>query len=105
MKPVQGVGIVLAAALAAAAGGCHGDTLVAPRLEAGCGATPASGPAPLLVAFNLSVSGADGPFTVAVSYGDGATGSEPDRAHTFAAAGVYPVAFTVSTPARARDAR
>lgn len=89
--------IVLAAALGAALWSCHGDTLVGPRLEATCSANPATGPAPLIVAFSLGVSGADGAFTVAVSYGDGSSGTEPDRPHTFVTPGVYTASFTVST--------
>ena len=92
-----GVRIAAGAALAALLGGCRSDTLVAPKLEATCAANPAQGVAPLLVSFNLSVAGAEGPFTVAVSYGDGTAGADPDRPHTFVAAGAYTVAFTVST--------
>ncbi len=92
-----GVRIAAGAALAALLGGCRGDTLVAPKLEATCAANPASGVAPLLVTFNLSVAGAEGPFIVGVNYGDGLAGADPDRPHTFVAAGVYTVAFTVST--------
>src|SRR6266498_2737006 len=92
-----GVRIAAGAALATLLGGCRGDTLVAPKLEATCAANPASGVAPLLVTFNLSVAGAEGPFTVGVNYGDGIAGADPDRPHTFVAAGVYTVAFTVST--------
>jgi hypothetical protein len=94
MKAFPRLRIVLAAA---ALGSCHGDTLVGPRLEASCSANPATGQAPLLVAFNLGVSGGDGPFTVAVSYGDGTSGTEPDRSHIFVTPGVYTVSFTVST--------
>jgi PKD repeat protein len=89
---------VALAALSAMAAGCgKGDTVVAPRLEATCAASPAAGSAPLLVSFTLSVAGAEGPFQVAVSYGDGATGTDPDRPHTFVAVGAYTAAFTVST--------
>jgi PKD domain-containing protein len=92
---------VFRAALAAfclvGAAGCKHDTVVAPRLEATCSASPSSGAAPLAVAFSLNVTGADGPFTVVAAYGDGSSGAAPDRPHTFEAAGIYPVAFTVST--------
>jgi len=97
MKVFPSLRMVLAGALGVGLGSCHGDTLVGPRLEATCSANPATGPAPLLVAFNLGVSGADGAFTVAVSYGDGASGTEPDRPHTFVAPGVYTASFTVTT--------
>src|SRR6266542_3835825 len=72
-----GVRIAAGAALATLLGGCRGDTLVAPKLEATCAANPASGVAPLLVTFNLSVAGAEGPFTVGVNYGDGIAGPLP----------------------------
>ena len=74
------IGLVVAgAALLLASGpGCNeGDTLVAPTLAAECTATPSTGRAPLTVAFNLNVSGAQGNFTVAVSYGDGSSGTSP----------------------------
>lgn len=97
MRAFPNLSSVVAAAVGLALGSCHGDTLVGPRLEATCSANPATGPAPLLVAFNLGVSGADGQFTVAVSYGDGTSGADLDRPHTFVAPGVYAVSFTVST--------
>ncbi|PYQ21309.1 MAG: hypothetical protein DMF79_08475 [Acidobacteria bacterium] len=97
MRMAPGVRIAAGAALAALLGGCRSDTLVAPKLEATCAANPAQGIAPLRVSFNLSVAGADGAFTVEVSYGDGTAGADPDRPHTFVAAGAYTVAFTVST--------
>lgn len=83
------------AALTAACG--KSDTVIAARLEATCAASPASGSAPLLVSFTLAVAGAEGPFQVAVNYGDGVTGTDPDRPHTFVGAGAYTAAFTVST--------
>jgi PKD repeat protein len=92
---VRAVALAALAAMAAACG--KGDTVVAPRLEATCAARPAAGSAPLLVSFTLAVAGAEGPFQVAVSYGDGATGTDPDRPHTFVGAGAYTTAFTVST--------
>ena len=94
------IGLVIAGAALLAAGGpgCNeGDTLVAPTLAAECTATPATGTAPLTVAFNLNVSGAQGTFTVAVTYGDGASGTSPDQPHTYAAPGTYTAAFTVKT--------
>ena len=85
-------------ALSAAVAACgKGDTVVAPRLEATCAARPVAGSAPLLVSFTLAVSGAEGPFQVAVTYGDGTSGTDPDRPHTFVGAGAYTAAFTVST--------
>jgi len=77
--------------------GCEGDTLVAPSLEASCGASPAAGTAPLLVRFTLNVAGAAGPFSVAVAYGDGEAGRDPDQPHTYVTPGAYTAAFTVTT--------
>ncbi len=96
------IGFVIAATLLAAAGpGCNeGDTVVAPTLAAECTATPATGPAPLTVAFNLNVSGAQGSFTVAVTYGDGASGTSPDQLHTYASPGTYTASFNVRTSAQ-----
>ena len=53
---------------------CQEDSVVAPALSATCEARPSSGAAPLTVAFLLSVAGAEGPVTVAISYGDGQSG-------------------------------
>jgi hypothetical protein len=93
-----GLAIASAAVLVAGGPGCNeGDTLVAPTLTAECAANPATGAAPLTVAFSLNVSGAQGAFTVAVSYGDGASGTNPDQPHTYAAPGTYTAAFTVKT--------
>ena len=95
------IGLVIAGAallLVAGGPGCNeGDTLVAPTLATECTATPATGTVPLTVAFNLNVSGAQGSFTVAVSYGDGASGSSPDQPHTYTAPGTYTASFTVKT--------
>jgi PKD repeat protein len=94
------VGLVFGSALllAVSGPGCNeGDTLVVPTLVAECTASPATGPAPLTVAFNLSVSGAQGAFTVAVSYGDGASGTSPGETHTYASPGTYTASFTVKT--------
>ena len=93
-----GLSIAAAALLVARGPGCNeGDTLVASTLAAECSATPATGTAPLTVAFNLNVSGAQGAFTVAVSYGDGASGTSPDQPHTYAAPGTYTASFAVKT--------
>ncbi len=76
----------------------EGDTITAPTLSATCTATPSEGSAPLEVAFTLGVSGAEGPVSVEVSYGDGSTGSDPDAHHTYEEAGLYTASFTVTTP-------
>jgi hypothetical protein len=90
---LTGVACVLVAALP----GCHKDTVTTPTLTAGCSAQPSSGGAPLAVSFTLTVAGAAGPFDVAVSYGDGQSGTNPDQAHTYAGVGTYTAAFTVTT--------
>jgi PKD repeat protein len=94
------IGLVIASAalLVASGPGCdEGNTLVAPTLSAECTATPAAGTAPLTVAFNLNVSGAQGAFAVSITYGDGASGTTPDQPHTYGSPGTYTAAFTVKT--------
>ena len=77
--------------------GCQKDTVTTPPMSATCVAQPAAGTAPLPVRFLLSVSGAEGPLTVTVSYGDGASGSNPDLPHTYASSGSYTASFAVET--------
>jgi len=90
------LGIV--AALAATGPGCNeGDVVTAPALSATCSATPSSGEAPLVVSFALTIAGAEGAPSVAVSYGDGTSGTNPDATHTYSAGGVYTASFTVTT--------
>ena len=90
-------GLLVLSALAGA--GCQTEetTITAPALAATCEARPGSGAAPLTVSFVLSVSGAAGPFTVAVAYGDGQSGSNADAPHTYGTGGSYTASFTVST--------
>jgi hypothetical protein len=83
--------------LSVALPGCQKDDVTAPGMSATCVAQPSSGTAPLAVRFLLSVSGAEGPFTVAVTYGDGTGGSDADVPHTYGAAGTYTASFTVAT--------
>jgi hypothetical protein len=91
--------LVAAALLLAALGpGCDEENSVtAPELSATCSAQPASGTAPLAVSFLVGVSGAEGPFSVNVSYGDGATGTDPGASHTYTSPGDFIVAFNVTT--------
>lgn len=78
--------------------GCKKDEKpTAPSLAATCAAQPATGTAPLTVTFQLAVSGAEGPFQVAVAYGDGLSGTNPDLPHTYTTPGVFSAAFTVTT--------
>jgi hypothetical protein len=91
---VLGLGVLVAAAGAS----CNrGATVTAPTLSARCSASPSSGAAPLTVAFGLDVAGAQGSFSVAVDYGDGTQGSDPARAHVYAAPGSYSASFNVTT--------
>lgn len=91
------VAVVAALLLGVAGPGCQeGDTVTAPALSATCEARPSTGTAPLTVSFLLSVAGAAGPFTVAVSYGDGTSGTSADAPHTYAS-GAFTASFTVST--------
>ena len=76
---------------------CHEHNVTAPTLQATCEAQPGSGPAPLPVAFALSVAGASGAFTVSINYGDGSTGSDPAAKHTYIASGIYVASFDVTT--------
>jgi PKD repeat protein len=86
----------LVALLAAAGPACKKETVTGPSLSATCEARPSTGLVPLTVSFVLTVAGAEGSFNVAVSYGDGTSGTNPDVPHTYAA-GVFAAAFTVTT--------
>jgi hypothetical protein len=74
---------------------CH-ETTTTPTLSASCSANPSSGFAPLAVSFNLAVAGASGAPQVAVDYGDGTSGTNPDAVHSYANIGLYTAAFTVT---------
>lgn len=89
---------LVVAVLALAGPACQKEeTVTAPALGATCEALPSTGQVPLPVSFELSVSGAEGPFSVSVSYGDGGTGTNPDLPHTYASTGVFTVSFVVTT--------
>jgi len=77
---------------------CQENTPSAPALTATCEARPSSGAAPLTVAFVLTLSGAEGPVTAAVSYGDGQSGTNPEATHTYLTAGSYTASMNVTTP-------
>jgi hypothetical protein len=64
-----------------------------------CAALPASGPAPLSVAFGLDVKNAVGSFSVSLSYGDGSQGTDPDARHVYPVAGDYVASITVTAGA------
>jgi PKD repeat protein len=89
--------LVFAGAVASGPACDEGTTTATPTLGAQCSAHPSSGPAPLTVAFVLDVAGAQGALSVAVNYGDGSQGTDPDQRHVYTAAGAYSASFTVST--------
>jgi PKD repeat protein len=92
------VASVVAVTLAAGGPACQDEeTVTAPALSATCSAQPTIGPAPLAVTFLLGVSGAEGPFRVEVTYGDGTTGTDPAAPHTYGASGDFVAAFLVTT--------
>ncbi len=91
------VACVVVALLAVAGPACKKETVTGPALSATCEARPSIGQTPLTVSFVLAVSGAEGSFNVAVSYGDGTSGTNPDVPHTYTAGGVFTAAFTVTT--------
>jgi PKD repeat protein len=91
------VACVVVTLLAVVGPACHEETVTAPTLSATCEARPSVGQVPLTVSFLLTVSGAQGSFNVAVSYGDGTGGTSADVPHTYSAEGVFTAAFTVTT--------
>ena len=93
--------LAVALTLAAAGGsGCQ-DTTTEPAgtLAIHCSANPSSGAAPLNVAFGLDIAGALGATSVAIQYGDGTQGSDPDARHVYGAAGDYMASITVTAGA------
>jgi chitodextrinase len=59
-------------------------------------ANPTSGIAPLAVAFASAASGGVAPYAYSWAFGDGATSSEANPTHTYAAAGIYTATLTVA---------
>ena len=86
--------LMLAVALPACKGSSSTQPTAALAIE--CAAIPPSGPAPLSVAFGLDVKNAVGSFAVSLSYGDGASGTDPDARHVYSAAGSYVASITVT---------
>ena len=85
--------------LAAGSGpACLQDTTTEPAslLAIRCSANPTSGMAPLTVAFGLDITGALGALSVAIQYGDGTQGTDPDARHIYGVAGDYMALFTVT---------
>jgi PKD repeat protein len=90
-------GMLLVCLLALPLPACDDENVTTPVLSSTCEARPASGPAPLAVSFLLNVTGAEGPITVSISYGDGASGTNPDAPHIYTAAGGYNASFDIRT--------
>ncbi len=65
-------------------------------LTASASGAPLSGTAPLEVNFTGSASGGTPPYSYSWDFGDGASSSSQNPAHTYAAAGTYPVSLTVT---------
>jgi len=91
-------GLAIALAWATATGpACQETTSEAtPALAIECAAVPASGQAPLTVAFALGVRNAVGAWNVSLSYGDGSVGTDPDARHVYRVAGDYVASITVN---------
>jgi len=90
--------ILLASLLVLVLPACQEDqVMTTPALSVSCDAQPSAGPAPLAVSFVLNVAGAEGAVSYSISYGDGATGSDPGAAHTYATSGSYTPSFEVRT--------
>jgi len=89
------VGIVLALTVGPACDDNHVTDSTDP-LAIRCSATPTAGPAPLTVAFGLDVANAIGTIAVAISYGDGQTGTDASARHVYGSAGDYMASLTVT---------
>ena len=90
--------VVLALAAVVGSGCQETTTEPPPALEIHCSANPTSGAAPLTVAFGLDIAGALGATSVAIQYGDGTQGTDPDARHVYAA-GDYMASITVTAGA------
>src|SRR6186997_2595194 len=89
------LGIVLALSVGPACDDNHVTDSPDP-LAIHCSATPTGGPAPLTVAFGLDVANAVGTIAVAISYGDGQTGTDASARHVYSSAGDYMASLTVT---------
>lgn len=95
---------ILAGVLAVAFVGCGDDdddgsvTGASGRLTVTISATPTAGSAPLDVAFTASVSGGDGPYTYAWSFGDGSSSSLPSPTARYLTGGEFDATLRVTSP-------
>ena len=93
-----GLAFVLACAATPGPGCKEGSSSTSPTLTVQCSANPASGPAPLTVAFVLNIAGAEGSaLSLLINYGDGHQGTNADERHVYSSAGAYSASFTVSS--------
>lgn len=95
---VRALAAAVGAVLLIGLGGCN-DNGTEPSLSATCSASPASGAAPLAVAFTLNVGGVSS-FDVSINYGDGTSSSVLNLAHVYQNAGGYTATFSVSSGGR-----
>lgn len=97
------LGRAVASLLLAGLGACGDDNNPAgPNgLTLRCSATPTAGPPPLAVAFAVAISGAKRNTAVAVNYGDGTTGNDPNASHIYSSAGSYTAGFNVQADGQA----
>jgi plastocyanin len=86
----------------------HGDSMTgrvdvsgAAGLAASSAASPVGGPAPLEVFFSGTASGGAAPYAYLWDFGDGASSTDANPSHTYAADGAYTVAFRVTDSAAA----
>ncbi|MEW5764626.1 MAG: PKD domain-containing protein [Acidobacteriota bacterium] len=86
----------------------HGDSMTgrvdvsgAPGLSASSSASPVSGPAPLEVFFTGTATGGAAPYGYLWDFGDGASSTDANPNHTYAADGTYTVALSVTDSASA----
>jgi hypothetical protein len=99
MRAPTRLATVLVAALAAGPACQETTTEPTPPLAIQCSAGPTSGQAPLSVAFGLAIQNAIGQLTVAISYGDGTQGTDPDARHVYQSAGDFMASITVTAGA------
>lgn len=74
----------------------EGDCCGADPLVVSATADPASGGAPLTVAFASTVSGGVGPYSYFWDFGDGSTSTEANPTHVYTAGGTYSAELTVA---------
>jgi hypothetical protein len=77
--------------------GCTKEKVTSPTpLAIQCSANPTTGAAPLTVAFGLDVANAVGSVTLAITYGDGQSGTDLAARHVYGSAGDYMAQLAVT---------